>query len=202
MNANELTTIHQVRAFLAETQQVAFEVAGDKQSRYDWILRTLVKFDYLGCGKADRGVLIRIELTKSRARHSNDNALVECKNGHVVRKLLGHAHILRRWAGPLNEFHWQHLNPYVNYHRPCLFPETVTDTKGKQRKRYPYMNLMTPYEKLKSLDNAATYLKTDVSFEILDQVAYGISDNAAADALQQPRRDIFTTIHEQEYKRA
>ena len=36
---------------------------------------------------------LRIEFTKSRARHSNDNALVECKNGHVVRKLLGHAHI-------------------------------------------------------------------------------------------------------------
>ena len=28
---------------------------------------------------------LRIEFTKSRARHSNDNALVECKNGHVVR---------------------------------------------------------------------------------------------------------------------
>ena len=145
---------------------------------------------------------LRIELTKSRARHSNDNALVECKNGHVVRKLLGHAHIPRRWAGPLNDFHRQHLNPYVNYHRPCLFPETVTDRKGKQRKRYPYESLMTPYEKLKSLDNAQTCLKPGVSFDILDKVAYQISDNAAADALQQARRLLFTTIHEQEYKRA
>ena len=25
------------------------------------------------------------------------------------------------------------LNPYVNYHRPCLFPQTVTDKTGKQR---------------------------------------------------------------------
>ena len=103
---------------------------------------------------------LRIELTKSRARHSNDNALVECKNGHVVRKLLGHAHIPRRWAGPLNEFHRRHLNPYVNYHRPCLFPETVTDKKGKQRKRYPYESLMTPYEKLKSIPDASTYFET------------------------------------------
>ena len=145
---------------------------------------------------------LRIELTKSRARHSNDNALVECKNGHVVRKLLGHAHIPRRWAGPLNDFHRQHLNPYVNYHRPCLFPETVTDRKGRQRKRYPYESLMTPYEKLKSLDDAQAYLKPDLSFDILDKVAYQISDNAAADALQQARRALFTTIHEQEYKRA
>ena len=120
----------------------------------------------------------------------------------MVRKLLGHAHIPRRWAAPLNDFHRQHLNPYVNYHRPCLFPVTVTDRKGKQRKRYPYESLMTPYEKLKSLPDAKSYLKPDLSFEILDQIAYDISDNAAADALQQARRDLFTTIHEQEYKRA
>ena len=34
-------------------------MAGDKQSRYDWIRRTLVKFDYLKCDKADKGTLIR-----------------------------------------------------------------------------------------------------------------------------------------------
>ena len=145
---------------------------------------------------------LRIEFTKSRARHSNDNALVECKNGHVVRKLLGHAHIPQRWAGLLNDFHRQHFNPYVNYHRPCLFPQTVTDKTGKQRKRYPYESLMTPYEKLKSIADAKTYLKPGLSFAILDDVAYRISDNAAADALQQARRTLFTTIYEQEQKRA
>ena len=128
---------------------------------------------------------LRIEFTKSRARHSNDNALVECKNGHVVRKLLGHAHIPQRWASLLNAFHHRHLNPYVNYHRPCLFPVTLTDKAGKQRKRYPYESLMTPYEKLKSIPDAKTYLKPGLSFAILDEVAYRISDNAAADALQQ-----------------
>ena len=43
---------------MSGTQRVVFEVAGDKQGRYDWVRRTLVKFDYSGCGKADRGVLI------------------------------------------------------------------------------------------------------------------------------------------------
>ena len=414
MNANDLTSIDQVRAFLSGTQRVVFEVAGDKRSRYDWVRRSLVKFDYSGCGKAARGVLIsylmkvsgysraqvkrlikqyrdtgrlaprqrtvrgfsrryskadirllaamderhntpngltlkklcerayevfgqaeyerlagisvshlynlrqsqtyrrqrhtvdktrpvslpigerrkpqsdgqpgyiridtvhqgdldgkkgvyhinavdevtqfevvvsvekiseiylipaleqllasfpfvirgfhadngseyinkqvarlleklRIEFTKSRARHSNDNALVECKNGHVVRKLLGHAHIPQRWASLLNAFHRRHLNPYVNYHRPCLFPVTITDKAGKQRKRYPYESLMTPYEKLKSIADTKTYLKPGLSFAILDDVAYRISDNAAADALQQARRKLFTTIYEQEQKRA
>lgn len=36
---------------------------------------------------------LRIEFTKSRPRHSNDNALAESKNGAVVRKHLGYAHI-------------------------------------------------------------------------------------------------------------
>ena len=58
MNANELTSIDQVRHFLAGTQRVAFEVASDKQSRYSWVRRTLVKFNYFGCGKADKGVLL------------------------------------------------------------------------------------------------------------------------------------------------
>ena len=58
MNANDLTSIDQVCAFMSGTQRVVFEVAGDKQGRYDWVRRTLVKFDYSGCGKADRGVLI------------------------------------------------------------------------------------------------------------------------------------------------
>ena len=59
MNANELTSIDQVRDFLSGTQRVAFEVAGDKRSRYHWIRRTLVKFNYSGCGKADKGILLR-----------------------------------------------------------------------------------------------------------------------------------------------
>ena len=36
---------------------------------------------------------LRIEFTKSRSRHSNDNGLVESKNGSVVRKLYCYSHI-------------------------------------------------------------------------------------------------------------
>ena len=46
MNAKDLTTIDQLSAFLEGTQRVAFEVASDKDSRYQWIQRTLVKFRY------------------------------------------------------------------------------------------------------------------------------------------------------------
>ena len=43
-----------------------------------------------------------IELTKSRARHCNDNALVESKNGSIVRKCLGYMHIKQKWAPEIN----------------------------------------------------------------------------------------------------
>ena len=145
---------------------------------------------------------LRIEFTKSRSRQTNDNALVESKNGHVVRKIFGHGHISKRWASLINDFNRQHLNPYINYHRPCLFPVIITDSKGKQRKRYPYQSLMTPYEKLKSLPDADQYLKPGITFEILDAIAYQQSDNEAADELQKARRQLFKTIHERETKRA
>jgi len=145
---------------------------------------------------------LRIEFTKSRSRHTNDNALAESKNGHVVRKLFGYTHISQHWAPLINEFNREHFNPYINFHRPCLFPEIVTDVKGKQRKRYPYDLLMTPYEKLKSLPDAKTYLKPGMTFEKLDDIAYQMSDNEAADRLQKARRQLFQTIHEQERKQA
>lgn len=140
---------------------------------------------------------LRIEFTKSRSRHSNDNALAESKNGAVVRKLFGYGHIPQRWAATINAFNQQHLNPYLNYHRPCFFPETRTDETGKQHKVYRYENLMTPYDKLKSLPDAKDQLKPGLSFEILDQLALQISDNQAADQLQKARHKLFKTIHAQ-----
>ena len=45
-----------------------------------------------------------IRFTKSWPRHSNDNGLVETKNGSVVRKQLGYAYIPQRCAELINEF--------------------------------------------------------------------------------------------------
>lgn len=137
---------------------------------------------------------LRIELTKSRARQSNDNALVESKNGSVVRKVLGYVHIPQRFAARVNRFNREHLNPYVNYHRPCFFAQTLIDAKGKQRKRYRYEDMMTPYDKLKSLPKARRFLKPGVTFKSLDATAYAISDNEAAKRLQAARRQLFETI--------
>jgi len=136
------------------------------------------------------------QFTKSRARQTNDNALVESKNGSVVRKHLGYAHIPQRFAGEVNAFHESHLAPYLNYHRPCYFPTEVVDAKGRMRKRYRQQDLMTPYEKLKSLPDAERYLKSGITFDQLDAIAYAISDNQAAQQLNQARQELFRHINE------
>lgn len=137
-----------------------------------------------------------IEFTKSRSRHSNDNALAEGKNAAVVRKTFGYLHIPPHHVNRLNEFNQQALNPYINYHRPCLFPTTIIDSKGKQKKKYEYKNMMTPYEKFKSLPDAQQYLKDGVTFEKLDDLAKSMTDNQSADYLQQQRSLLFKYIHE------
>jgi transposase InsO family protein len=135
------------------------------------------------------------EFTKSRSRHSNDNAQVESKNGAIVRKHLGYSHIPQRYAALVNAFCRDYLNPYVNFHRPSLFAETITDAKGRQRKRYPYKLSMTPYDKLKSLPQAEQFLKPGMTFEQLDAQATAISDNEAAQRLNDARAIMFKTIY-------
>ena len=134
------------------------------------------------------------EHTKSRSRHSNDNAQAESKNGAIVRKHLGYSHIPQRFASLVNAFCRDHLNPYVNFHRPCLFAETITDAKGRQRKRYPYKLMMTPYEKLKSLHQPQQFLKPGITFLQLDAQATAMSDNEAALRLNNARAILFRTI--------
>ena len=138
---------------------------------------------------------LRIEFTKSRARRSNDNALVESKNASVVRKHLGYSHIPQRFAAAVNRFTCEVLTPYLNFHRPCFFPHIVLDDKGRQRRRYRYQDMNTPYEKLKSLPNAACYLTPGLAFEDLDQIALAMTDNQAAELLNRERKKLFALIH-------
>jgi len=121
-----------------------------------------------------------IKLTKSRPRHSNDNGLVETKNGAIIRKHIGYNHIPKDKYQIVNEFYQKYLNHYLNYHRPCAFPEIITDKKGKQKKIYPKDNYMTPYEKLKTIKNSNEYLKKNISFEQLNKIAYTMSDTEFA----------------------
>jgi len=133
-----------------------------------------------------------IELTKSRSRHSNDNALVESKNGSIIRKIFGRNFIAKKWAEAMNNFNRKYLNIYLNYHRPCAFATDAPDRRGKIKKHYD--DWMTPYEKFKSLDNPEQYLKPEFNFAELDKIAREKSDNQFAEEMQKEKTKLFKQI--------
>ena len=145
---------------------------------------------------------LSIELTKSRPRHSNDNALAESKNASVVRKHLGYAHIPQGFSKEVNAFCREHLNPYVNFHRPCFFPRTVTDTKGKEKKSDRYEDMKTPFEKFKSLPCSESCLKPGVTMSQLEKIALSKTDNEAAEQMNIARDSLFQSWTERPEKRA
>ncbi|ETW94537.1 MAG: integrase, partial [Candidatus Entotheonella gemina] len=139
---------------------------------------------------------LNIQLSKSRSRHCTDNALVESKNGSVIRKQLGHAHIPQHYAEQFNRFDGDHLTPYLNYHRPCFYPEIKTDKRGKEKKVYRYENMMTPYEKFLSLMEPEQYLKEGITLKQLEEKATFMTDNEAARQLQLAREALFKSVYE------
>jgi len=132
-----------------------------------------------------------VRFTKSRPRRPSDNGLVECKNGAVIRKNLGYVHIPQSGASLLNIYHQDHLNPYINFHRPCFFPVSFTDQKGRINKKYPYETIKTPYEKLKSLPCATSYLRPGITLDKLDAIANQMSDNKFAERMVKARSNLF-----------
>ena len=135
-----------------------------------------------------------IRFTKCRPRHTNDNGLVESKNGSVVRKQLGYVHIPQKYATAIDHYHRVFLNIYINFHRPCFFAISAVDQRGKVKKTYPYEKVMTPYEKLKSLSEADIYLKAGVTLQQLDDIANQMSDNEFAERMVKARSNLFQNI--------
>src|ERR1700685_3146345 len=127
-----------------------------------------------------------IEQTKSRPRHSNDNGLVESKNGAVVRKHMGYTHIAAPHAEEIETFFEQHLNPYLNYHRPCGVPERVINAKGKEKRIYRWY--ATPWEILRQLPDLARHLKDGVTIEQLEARGRAMSDTLAAEEMQKAKQ--------------
>jgi len=145
---------------------------------------------------------LRVEQTKSRSRQTNDNALAESKNASTVRKYLGYSHIPQYFARQVNAFTVETLSPYLNFHRPCHFPTEYMDKKGRVRKRYRYQDMMTPFEKLRSLPMAENHLTSGITLEKLDAMAAQCSDNDAAQHLNEARVILFQLINKAQSRAA
>jgi transposase InsO family protein len=139
---------------------------------------------------------LRIEFTRSRPRRSNDNGLAETKNGAVVRKLFGYAHIPQRHAARFNTFCLEFLNPFLNFHRPCLFATDKPDPNkpGRIKRVYRAKDAMTPLDKLTSLSDATTFMRDGITLEDLHALACALSDVQAAEELNEARAALFRRV--------
>ena len=135
---------------------------------------------------------LRVTQTKSRARESGDNGLVEGKNGAVVRKWMGHAHIPKRHAGKIMEFYRTYFITFTNFHRFCAFPDEEIDMRGKIVKKYH--TYLTPCMKLCVVPNVEEYLKEGVTIARLTAEAQKKTHLCSAQETAKARNSLFTSF--------
>jgi hypothetical protein len=135
-----------------------------------------------------------IEFTKSRAYRTTDNALVEGKNGAVIRKHIGYGYIACEHAGQLQSFFTAQFNPYLNFHRPCGFAVLVEGARGRIKRRYPADGYRTPFEKLCSLRNWQRYLKPGTTEASVRAQSMKQSDTEAAEQMQKAKLGILQRV--------
>ena len=135
-----------------------------------------------------------IEFTKSRAYRTTDNALVEGKNGAVVRKHIGYGFIACEHAEQVQKFFTAYFNPYLNFHRPCGFATLREGERGRIRRIYKAEDYRTPFEKLSSLDKWIQYLKPGLTCQFLTTLATRMSDTEAAKAMQKAKNEILKRV--------
>lgn len=148
--------------------------------------------EYINYSVEDLLKKLLIEQTKSRPRRSNDNGLVESKNGAVIRKHMGYIYIEADHAPKVESFYKSHFNGYLNFHRPSGQMEIVVDNKGKQRRAYPCY--ATPWEVFSKLPNASQYLKPGLTLDTLERIAKSQSDTEAAKHMQEAKRKLFLDL--------
>ena len=128
-----------------------------------------------------------VEFTKSRANRTTDNALVEGKNGAVVRKHIGYGPIAAEHAEAFQSFYTVYFNSYLNYHRPCGFATVQVDRQGKRKRTYRTEDYRTPYEKLISLPSWEGYLKPAITAQLLRRASALQSDTESAQRMQKAK---------------
>jgi transposase InsO family protein len=139
---------------------------------------------------------LKVEFTRSRPRRSNDNGLAETKNGAVVRKEFGYSHIPQRHATRFNTYCMEYLNPFLNFHRPCLFSTDKPDPKkpGRIKRIYRPQDAMTPLDKLASLPEENQGLREGITLEHLRELATALTDVRAAAELNEARQALFSRV--------
>ncbi len=136
-----------------------------------------------------------VNQTKSRSRHCNDNALIECKNGAIIRKHMGYGYLAEELAPSINQFCIDYLNIYLNFHRPCGYLTEKKRSLSSKRSYYVYGNYDTPYQRLKHMKDSETFLREGVTFKELDKIEMAHSDNEFARLMRHEKEKLYREIN-------
>jgi hypothetical protein len=93
-------------------------------------------------------------------------------------------------------FHREHLNPYINFHRPCAVPTILTEANGKRRR--VYLRWATPFELFQEVPQCERLLRPGVTLAELRSLAGSQTDTEAALAMQRAKRKLFGSIRAQQ----
>lgn len=108
-------------------RRIPFPVLGiDSDNDTAFINDTILEF----CG------MHKLEFTRCRAYHKNDQAWVEQKNGSVVRRLVGHQRFSGFIAGQTLAHLYHHARLYVNYFQPSFKLREKLRQGGKTKRIY------------------------------------------------------------------
>ena len=117
---------------------------------------------------------------------------MESKNGAIVGKHMGFSHIAALHAEAVDRFYREHLNPYINFHRPCAVAEVVEEPNGKRRR--VYRPCAAPLEIFTQIPDCESFLRTGVSLAEPGSIALKHSDTDAAIAMQQAQKRLLSGI--------
>jgi hypothetical protein len=107
----------------------------------------------------------KIEISRSRSYHKNDNGYIEQRNGHVIRRWLGHERLGSLKIIPkAKEF----LRLVCQYHNHFISQRLCIGTKilpnGKHKKVYEKIAL-TPYKRILANENIENKIKENLKTE-------------------------------------
>jgi hypothetical protein len=112
----------------------------------------------------------KIELTRCRAYHKNDQAWVEQKNGAIVRKMVGYGRLEGLGAAAALRRLYEASRLYVNFFQPSFKLKEKRREGAKVRKHYQAPE--TPFRRLLSRDDVEESVKRRLQeqFQLLDPV--------------------------------
>ncbi len=100
---------------------------------------------------------VEIDYTRSRPDRKNDNAYVEQKNGHVIRRFLGYSRIDCQEAVLVMNGFYDKLESYINHFVPSR--KCIKKIRVSSRYRRKYDKAKTPYQRVLGYDSIDQKIK-------------------------------------------